>query len=428
LFRSHQSSPNSGVPNECRSIRMKAMGSMAYFSELELSPLRPATGMPDVNAASDAAATKWDSPGVQLSVIVPTFNERGNVASVVAGLDLALRAVSWEVIFVDDASPDRTADAVRDLARRDRRVRLISRHNRRGLSSAVVEGGLAATGDIIAVMDGDMQHDESVLPELYRRVASGEADIATASRFLADGAEAGLATGTRVRISSTGIALANRFFGLDLTDPLTGFFALRRSALEQALPHLSALGFKILLDLIISIQPRPKVSEVPFRFRARAQGASKLDRRVLYDFFLFVLEKTVGRVLPVPARFLSFALINGLGILTHLALLIPAVSLMHASFLNSQMVATFGSMFFNFTMNNLITYNDATLRGGRFWRGFLLFSLLCSVGVFANVGVASMIYREYSELDYVVPAIAGALITVVWNYVATKLLVWGRAR
>ncbi|WP_181707973.1 glycosyltransferase [Chthonobacter rhizosphaerae] len=372
-------------------------------------------------------ATEAAAPGIQLSVVVPTYNERDNVGAVVASLERVLAGIGWEVIFVDDASPDNTADVVRGLARTDRRVRLISRHNRRGLSSAVVEGALAAAADVIAVMDGDMQHDEAVLPELYRRVASGEADVVAASRFLGDGVEEGLGTERRVKISNTGIALANRLFGLDLTDPLTGFFAMRRETLKRALPDLSALGFKILLDVITSAEPRPRVEEVPFRFRARAQGESKLDRRVMYDFLLFFLEKTIGRVIHVPARFLSFALINSLGILVHLMLLVPAHDLFHASFVTSQLIATVGSMFFNFTVNNLITYNDATLKGLRFWRGFVIFSLVCSVGVFANVGVASMIHDVYADLLYLVPAIAGALITVVWNFVATKMLVWGRA-
>jgi dolichol-phosphate mannosyltransferase len=380
----------------------------------------------DIAALANPVGQQPAMRPVELSVVIPTFNERDNVASVVASLDRALDHISWEVIFVDDASPDRTSDVVRALARADRRVRLISRHDRRGLSSAVVEGGLAACGEVIAVMDGDMQHDESVLPELYRRVAAGEADIAAASRFLGDGVEEGLGTESRVRISNSGIALANWAFGLDLTDPLTGFFAMRRSLLERALPRLSALGFKILLDVITSLDPRPKVSEVPFRFRARVQGESKLDRRVMYDFFVFLLEKRVGRYVYIPGRFLSFAIINGIGILVHLALLVTAVSVVGAPFLNSQLFATIGSMFFNFTANNLITYNDRTLRGLRFWRGFVIFGLLCSVGIVANVGVAALVYKEYSNLFYVIPAVGGALITVVWNFIATKMLVWRR--
>jgi dolichol-phosphate mannosyltransferase len=364
----------------------------------------------------------------ELSIIVPTFNERDNVAAVVERLDRALAAIAWEVIFVDDASPDGTGQAVRTLARTDRRVRLISRHNRRGLSSAVIEGGLAASGAVIAVMDGDLQHDESVLPELFRRVAQGEADIAAASRFLSTVNPEGLSSTARTHMSNAGNALTNLFFRLKLTDPLTGFFAMRRETLERALPKLSELGFKILLDVITSLKPRPKVAEIPFRFRPRARGQSKLDGRVMYDFFLFFLEKAIGRVTRVPARFLSFMIVNGLGMLVHLAVLAPAMRFPGMEFAGAQLLATIAAMYFNYAVNNLITYNDASLKGFAFWRGFVKFGLLCSLGVFANVGVASMIYREFHSQLLIVPAIAGALITVVWNYVATKFFVWGRAR
>ena len=377
------------------------------------------------NATSVAASAR---ARIQLSVVIPTYNERDNVPAIVEKLDRTLSGLGWEVIFVDDSSPDGTASAVRALAQTDPRVRLISRHNRRGLSSAVVEGGLAAAGDVIAVMDGDLQHDESVLPDLYRRVASGEADIVAASRFLATGKTEGLSSREREQMSNTGIKLANFFFGLNLTDPLTGFFAMRRETLERATPNLSALGFKILLDVITSLKPRPKVIEVPFTFRNREHGESKLDNRVMYDFFLFFLEKMIGRFVPVPARFLSFAVVNGFGILLHLAILVPAVSLFGVGFDQAQLGATVVSMFSNYALNNAITYHDVSLKGWRFWFGFVVFAVLCSVGIFANVGVASMLHREFAGMLYVLPALAGAFITVVWNYVATKFFVWGRAK
>ncbi len=357
---------------------------------------------------------------LELSVVIPTFNERENVGAIVESLERVLGTDGWEVVFVDDASPDGTADAVRRLARQDRRVRLISRHNRRGLASAVVEGALAASGEIIAVMDGDLQHDESVLPELYRRVAEGEADIASASRFLEDHAREGLSSDQRLQMSNTGIAMANRFFGLELTDPLTGFFVVRRDRLEAAVPHLSGLGFKILLDLVTSMDPPPRVSEVPFRFRQRAAGESKLDRRVMYDFMLFFMEKWIGRFAPIPGTWLSLALVSALGLLTHLAVVIPAVSVFNVPFVPAQLLATAASMFATFSANNLISHRDSTLRGRRFWTGFAVFTLLCAIGIAANVGVAALIRADFPQLLYIVPALAGAMISVLWNFAASK--------
>ncbi|MEM1105057.1 MAG: glycosyltransferase family 2 protein [Pseudomonadota bacterium] len=365
----------------------------------------------------------------QLSVVVPTFNERENVGEMVRRLEETMGEIPWEVIFVDDASPDGTADVVRTLAREDRRVRLISRHNRRGLASAVVEGALAASADIVAVMDGDLQHDESVLPDMYRRVRQGEADVVSASRFLTEDGADGLSSQTRVAISNNGIRLSNWVFNLEMTDPLTGFFVVRRDVVRRALPDLSELGFKVLMDIIISAEPRPKVAEVPFKFRERVHGESKLDNRVMYEFFLFFIEKKISSILPLPARFLSFAFINSIGILVHLAVLFPMmVVLGEGSFINAQIVATLVAMGFNYTVNNLVTYSDRKLKGPKFYAGFFIFAALCSVGILGNVGVASVLHRDYPSLAVYVPAIAGALITVVWNYVATAAFVWGRLK
>jgi dolichol-phosphate mannosyltransferase len=364
---------------------------------------------------------------IELTVVVPTFNERENVAEIVRRLDKSLEGIEWEVVFVDDASPDGTAAEVRYLAQADKRVRLISRHNRRGLSSAVVEGALAGAADIIAVMDGDLQHDENTLPKLYREVQEGRAEVASASRFLSENGAAGLSSKRRHQISSNGIQLANRFFGVNMSDPLTGFFVMRRDVFQRALPRMSEIGFKVLLDIIISSNPRPRVVEVPFQFRSRLHGESKLDSRVVYDFFLFFLEQKIGKTLPISSRFISFALINSVGILAHMTVFYIVFTL-GVSFGLSQFIATLLSMGFNFTINNAVTYSDRQLKGFDYYRGLFVYAALCSIGIFANVGVAMLLYKEFMSLYFLVPALAGALITVVWDFVATQAFVWGRQR
>lgn len=375
---------------------------------------------------SEPTVETLPSRQIALTVVIPTFNERDNVAELVSRLDGVLDGLCWEVIFVDDASPDGTAEVIRKIARCDRRVRLIERHDRRGLSSAVIEGALAAAADVVAVMDGDLQHDESVLPQLYRTVASGEADIASASRFLLEDGADGLSSEGRRKLSDSGILLANRAFGLDLTDPLTGFFVIRREAVLEALPHLSGQGFKILLDLVTAAPKPLRVVELPFRFRARLHGESKLDKRVMYDFFLFFIEKKLRPILPLPARFISFALVNTMGIGVHLLALVFMVGIVGTGFTIAQLIGTFFGMLFNFSVNNAVTYSDQKLKGRNFYIGFVIFCVLCSVGIVANIGMANILHERYSELSYVLPALAGALIGVVWNYVATQTLVWGR--
>lgn len=378
----------------------------------------------------DAPLSNAPAAGTQLTVVVPTYNESANVGEMVSRLDATLGNIGWEIIFVDDASPDGTADVVRSLAREDRRVRLISRHNRRGLASAVVEGALAASAEVVAVMDGDLQHDESVLPGMFEKVRDGEAEVVSASRFLREDGADGLSSATRVAISNNGIRLSNAVFGLGMSDPLTGFFVVRRDVVRRALPDLSELGFKVLMDLIISAQPRPKVVEVPFKFRERMHGESKLDNKVMYEFFLFFIEKKISSILPLPARFISFAFINSIGILVHLAVLYPLLMVLggNSSFVNAQIIATMVAMGFNYTVNNLVTYSDRKLKGAKFYIGFLIFAALCSVGVLGNVSVATLLHNDYPGVAIAIPAVAGALITVVWNYVATGAFVWGRTK
>ena len=361
--------------------------------------------------------------GVQLSVVVPTFNERDNIVEVVKRLDASLQDISWEVIFVDDFSPDGTAQRVRQVAAHDTRVRLIHRHNRRGLSSAVVEGGLAAMGDVVAVMDGDLQHDESVLPQMYNIVASGEAEIASASRFLLEDGADGLSSETRLKISNTGIAVANKVFNLDLTDPLTGFFAIRRTVFENALPNLSGVGFKILLDLIASAKPAPKVAEVPFKFRERQHGESKLDNRVMYDFFLFFLEKKTQPFIPLPSNVISFFVANGVGLAMHLLVLFGLMQFAAMEFLPSQFLATLVTIAFIFSVNNALNYSDRRMKGWRFYRGLMFYGLLSTIGIAVNLIVASSFYETVNVAMFTpaVPALAGATMTVFWNYIASKV-------
>lgn len=364
---------------------------------------------------------------IAVSVIVPTYNEAKNIPILVERLAIALADLPWEVVFVDDASPDGSADVIRAIARDDRRVRLIERHNRRGLSSAVVEGALAGAGNIVAVMDGDLQHDESILPAMIEAVRSGEADVASASRFLRpDGAD-GLSSSARKKISNTGSMLAQRAFGLKMTDPLTGFFVTQRDVVVRALPHLFEGGFKILLDLVTAGNQTLRIKEFPFVFRSRIHGDSKLDNRAIYDFVIFFIGKALVRLgLPLPSRFLSFALINGAGIAIHMAVLLIILELANQNFITAQLLGTVASMMFNYALNNALTYRDRKLTGARFYTGFLIFSALCSIGVLGNISVANMVHRELLGEVVLLPALLGAFITLVWNYAATKLFVWGR--
>ena len=357
----------------------------------------------------------------ELSIIVPCYNERANVRPLVARLDTALRGVAWEAVFVDDDSPDGTAAELRDLAATDARVRCIRRIGRRGLSSAVVEGALSSSAAFIAVIDGDLQHDEARLPDLLDAVRAG-ADIAVGSRHVPGGDSAGLAGAWRHRISAAGTRLAQRALPVPLHDPMSGYFLLRRPLFEALAPRLTAQGFKILLDLVLSAPAPLRVAEVACQFRPRTAGRSKLDVLVLLQFAALLLDKATRGLLPL--RFVSFALVGGVGVAVHLAVL-TAARWSGASFEAAQVAATVVAMVVNFQLNNAITYRDIRLRGPALWRGLLLFLVVCGLGAYANIGIARVLYLDHA--GWTPAGLAGAVIGLVWNYAVSATLVW-RAR
>ncbi|MEJ0016582.1 MAG: glycosyltransferase family 2 protein [Acetobacteraceae bacterium] len=358
-----------------------------------------------------------------LTVVVPCYNERPNVAPLIARLDAALHGIAWEVVYVDDNSPDGTAAEVRRIAQTDPRVRCIRRIGRRGLASAVIEGALSSSAQFVAVIDGDLQHDETKLPDMLAALQTGRYDLAVGSRHVAGGDNAGLANRWRHALSDGGIRLAQAFLPVKLTDPMSGFFMLPRPLFETLAANLTGQGFKILLDLALSAPAPLRVIEIPCVFHERVAGESKLDALVLMQFAGLLLDKIFAGLLPL--RFISFALVGALGVLVHLLVLTGAVKLAGLAFEPAQVAATVTAMVFNFQLNNEITYRDQRLRGPRLWRGLLLFMLVCGVGAIANIGIANTLYEGHT--NWTVAGAVGAVIGVVWNYAVSATLVW-RAR
>ena len=359
-----------------------------------------------------------------LSVIIPCYQEAPNVPSMVERLAAALKGTAWEAIFVDDDSPDGTAEIAKRIAARDPRVRCIRRIGRRGLASACVEGMLASAAPYVAVIDGDGQHDETLLPRMLEALEQGRAEIVVGSRHVEGGDAAEGLSPLRRAVSQAGGALAQALLPVRVADPMSGFFMLPRPLAEELAPRLSATGFKILLDLLLSA-PRPlRVLELPYRFRARAAGESKLDALVLVEFLGLLLHKALGGVLPL--RFLAFAAVGLIGLGVHLAVLTVTHGPLAMGFGAAQWTATLAAMTANFLLNNRFTYRDHRLRGAALLRGLLLFYLVCGIGAAANVGIASLLLRD-GILGWGVAGAAGALLTLVWNYAVSSTLVW-RAR
>jgi dolichol-phosphate mannosyltransferase len=358
-----------------------------------------------------------------LTVVVPTFNEAANVRPLVAKLTAALAGIAYEVMFVDDNSPDGTYEEVRTLSREDARIRCIRRIGRRGLSSACIEGMMAGQGDVVAVIDGDLQHDETVLPKLFALVRSGQADLAVASRYV-EGGSAAAFSDARGKASRLATALARKVLKVEFNDPMSGFFATRRSVVEAAAPKLSGDGFKILLDLAASHPGKLRIVEVPFVFGTRLHGNSKMDNRVVADFLGLLVSKATGGLVSI--RFLTFAAVGVSGVVIHLLALRGLLAVPSLPFAAAQAGATLVAMTTNFTFNNLMTSRDRMLTGLAFIRGLLGFYLVCSVGAVANVGIASWMF-EGDQLWWVA-GLAGAAMGAVWNYVFSDLLVWRKKR
>ncbi|HVV43372.1 MAG TPA: glycosyltransferase family 2 protein [Nitrobacter sp.] len=363
------------------------------------------------------AATTAAMP--RLSVVVPTFNERDNVLALFRKLEAALAGLAWEVIYVDDNSPDGTWDVVRQLAAQDPRVRCIRRIGRRGLSGACIEGILASSAPCAAVMDADLQHDETQLPKMLALLESGAADLVVGSRYI-EGGSADSFNKQRAGFSLLATSVARRLLRIEVADPMSGFFMIRRDRFEQVAPQLSTQGFKILLDVVATAHGDLRVREIPYTFGSRLHGESKLDSMVALDFLGLVLAKLTHDAISL--RFLLFALVGSIGVVVHFTGLFLALQVLRWPFPHAQACGAILAMTSNFLLNNFLTYRDQRLKGWHILGGLLMFYVVCSVGLLANVGVAFSVYDQ--EPIWWLAGAAGALMGVVWNYAVSSLFVW----
>jgi dolichol-phosphate mannosyltransferase len=361
---------------------------------------------------------------LDLAIILPTLNERGNLAPLVQRIDAAIGAAAqWEVIIVDDDSRDGTADEARALALADPRVRVIQRIGRRGLASAAIEGVCATAAPFVAVMDADHQHDPALLPGMLAALRAGEADICVASRFAEGASTAEWAAPEREKLSTYANRLARKITGVELTDPMSGYFMLPAATARSLVPRLSGIGFKILLDLLATADSPMKVREFPLNFAARREGESKLDRAILFDFLAGLYDKSLGRV--IPTRFALFGTVGALGVIVHFAVLTAQLFLFGEGFAMAQTIAMLVAMSFNFWLNNWLTYRDKRLKGAAaLLRGWLGFCATCALGAFANVGIAT--FLEGEGVYWALAALAGIVVGSVWNYALSSRFVWGR--
>ena len=327
--------------------------------------------------------------GYQLALIIPTYNECSNIDRLLELTQQALPdSINWELIVVDDNSSDGTADYLETLHRQYTNIRCLKRIGRRGLSSACLEGILATNAPIVAVMDADMQHDECLLPLMYQQLAEhSELDMVVGSRYM-ENASTGTLTENRVILSKLSNWIGNKLIKTKLSDPMSGFFMLRRGIVLKQYSKLSRLGFKLLLDIYTSY-PTINCIELPYIMRSRFDGESKLDILVSWEYIQLLLDKTLGKWIPLG--FISFVMVGFSGLIVHLVLLYSLLFFSGFVFSEAQLIATLVAIANNFYWNNFFTYRAQRLEGRKFWQGMLTFYLACTIGVAINVNIASML-------------------------------------
>ena len=373
---------------------------------------------------------------LELAVVLPTYNERKNIGGMVERLDKALAGIAWEVVIVDDNSPDGTADEARRLALVDPRVRCIQRIGRRGLASAAIEGMCSTAAPVVAVMDADHQHDPELLPQMLAAVTSGDYDLAYASRFAEGASTEEWGRPDRVKASGFANRIANKVTGVELSDPMSGYFMLRAELLRADAHKLSGVGFKILLDILATVERPLRVKELPMNFAARAEGESKLDQTVVFEFLIGLYDKWLGRI--IPTRFALFGTVGALGVIVQLGALWVMLHLVFGerfvygnwsestTFNVANTVAAVVAMSFNFVLNNELTYSDKRLRGFfPLLKGWAQFALTCALGLLTNVGSAYVL-KSMIGLPAFVAVIVGIVLGSVWNFALSSKFVWGK--
>jgi dolichol-phosphate mannosyltransferase len=358
-------------------------------------------------------------PAPELSIVVPTFNERENIPRLIDQLRAALPGIAWELIIVDDNSPDGTSETAKRIAATDSRIRCLRRVGRRGLAGACLEGILASQAQYVAVMDGDLQHDEGLLLPMLQLLRRDAANIVVATRYADGGSAEGLSS-QRAWGSRLATKLAHHLLKLKLTDPMSGFFMLRRELVEKIAPKLSTQGFKVLLDIVVTAGDSLRISELPFTFRRRLYGESKLDAGVALEYLGLLLAKATDDT--VSLRFTLFCLVGAVGIGVHFVTLSVGYHLLGIEFVWAQTLAMMVAIASNFAINNALTYRDLRLRGLTFFSGLLRFYLVSLAGLVSNIGVSDWLF--VSAQKWWVAGLAGAVIGVVWNYVVASQFVW----
>lgn len=355
---------------------------------------------------------------VCVSIIIPTYNEHANIERLVREIDCAMGRESYEVIFVDDDSPDGTAYIIEKCSR-DYPVWVFVRRGRRGLATAVVQGFAHSSGDIIVVMDADLQHPPSAIPMLLERVRAGS-DVAVASRYVKGGSAPGLGS-LRNLFSRAAVAVARALLpsAASVADPMSGFFALRRKVLDGIV--LEPSGFKILLE-ILALGKIESVCELPFSFTNRHAGVSKmsLGEQGRYFAHLLSLMFRTGEL----ARLARFCLVGLSGVCVNMGVLWFLTGVIGLFYMLSACISIEASIVTNFLANNAFTFRDRNDQSKRsLFARLIRFNAVSIVAVGVNLGVLWLL-TSVAGLSYLLSNLAGIALATVWNFLVNNHWTW----
>jgi dolichol-phosphate mannosyltransferase len=354
-----------------------------------------------------------------VSVIIPTFNEADNLPVLVRRLENILSHLSYEVIVVDDDSPDETWRIGQELSTENRRVRVVRRMDTRGLSSAVMAGFAVAQGKTLAVIDADLQHDERILPNLVEAVSERGADVAVGSREV-DGGSYGNFAPHRRFISWGGAQLARTMLGVGVGDPMSGFFVLSRDRYESVVGKVNPRGFKILLEFLAN-GPRPKVAEVGYTFGDRVHGTTKLTGSVAASYMLALMELSFGRFMT--ATFSAYALVGMLGLMLRLSIEASGTAI---GITAAAAIALEVSIISNYGFNNIFTFAPYRHRGPSVFWGLIKFHIVAGYGLIIAGGIDHFVDSRTptTALWDLLGLVAGVLVATVGNYLLNCSITW----
>jgi len=356
-----------------------------------------------------------------LTVVLPAYKERQNIEYVIGQLTLADASHQIaRVIYVDDDSPDDSAEYIKRLPTGSIPVDCIHRIGRQGLSSAVVEGVMLADTKYVAVMDADGQHKASDLMAMLDLLIRQNLDCVVGSRFKTNKV-IDSHVGMRHWISQRGNQLSNFVLKRELTDPLTGFFVFKRSLFLEVVREMRPTGFKILIEFLYRLRNHQiRLEEYAIAFATRYDGESKLDSKVILDFADQILGFATKGFLP--DKFLGFILVGMSGLAVHFVTLYLFLFQFNLSFNPAQSIATLMAMTSNFSMNNAFTFRRNRLTGLQWLKGLFYFILVCSVGAFANVGAAAFM-NNHGQVWWL-SAMLGVIVGTVFNFSMARFFVW----